>query len=82
MSTGFTSDIDEKVIISPIHNGDHERFSHYAHKDDVMNAMVNGVAIMALCGKIWTPTRDGSKFPVCPECKEIYEILPSGRGNE
>lgn len=78
MSIGFTSDVEEKTSPSFTDNGDHEKLSHYAHKDDVMNAMVNGVAIMALCGKIWIPTRDGTKFPVCPECQEIYETLPSG----
>lgn len=78
MSIGFTSDVEEKTSPSFTDNEDHEKLSHYAHKDDVMNAMVNGVAIMALCGKIWIPTRDGTKFPVCPECQEIYETLPSG----
>ncbi|MEP7333599.1 MAG: DUF3039 domain-containing protein, partial [Terracoccus sp.] len=28
-----------------------------------------------LCGKIWVPNRDPQKFPVCPECKEIYNGL-------
>lgn len=55
--------------------GDSEKFSHYVDKDELMEAMVNGKAIVALCGKVWTPTRDHSKFPVCPECKEIWEGL-------
>jgi hypothetical protein len=53
--------------------GDHERFSHYADKDKIMEAMVNGTPVRALCGKVWVPSRDPKKFPVCPECKEIYE---------
>jgi len=24
------------------------------------------------------PSRDPGRFPVCPECKEIYEGLPMG----
>jgi hypothetical protein len=24
------------------------------------------------------PTRDPQRFPVCPECKKIYESLPEG----
>jgi hypothetical protein len=24
------------------------------------------------------PSRDAKRFPVCPECKEIYESLPGG----
>jgi hypothetical protein len=36
--------------------------------------------VTALCGKKWTPGRDPSKFPVCPECEEIHASLP--RNNE
>ena len=53
--------------------GDHERFSHYADKDQIMEAMVNGTPVRALCGKVWVPSRDPKRFPVCPTCKEIYE---------
>jgi hypothetical protein len=56
-----------------LEDGDHERFSHYADKDKIMEAMVNGTPVRALCGKVWVPSRDPKKFPVCPECKEIYE---------
>ena len=56
-----------------LEEGDHERFSHYADKDKIMEAMVNGTPVRALCGKVWVPSRDPKKFPVCPECKEIYE---------
>jgi hypothetical protein len=39
---------------------------------------VFGTPIKALCGKVWVPSRDPRKFPICPECKEIYESLPEG----
>lgn len=58
--------------------GDHERFSHYAPKAKIMEAMVNGTPIVALCGKVWVPSRDPQKFPVCPSCREIYESMPEG----
>ena len=58
--------------------GDHERFSHYADKDKIMEAMVNGTPVRALCGKVWVPSRDPKRFPVCPECKEIYDSIPEG----
>jgi hypothetical protein len=32
-----------------------------------------GTPITALCGKVWVPSRDPSRFPVCPECKDIYD---------
>lgn len=56
-------------------DGDHELNSHYAPKDEVMEALVNGTPIVALCGKVWVPHRDPSKYPVCPTCKEILEGL-------
>lgn len=83
-TTGFgvTTDVledtrvDERTV--PTDEGDHERFSHYAPKDKVMEAMVMGTPVRALCGKVWVPTRDPEKFPVCPTCKEIWESLPEG----
>jgi hypothetical protein len=59
-------------------DGDHERFAHYAPKDKIVEAMVTGTPIRALCGKVWVPSRDPKKYPVCPECKEIWENLPPG----
>ena len=53
-------------------DGDHERFAHYAPKDEIMQALVEGIPIMALCGKVWVPHRDPSKYAVCPTCEEIY----------
>jgi hypothetical protein len=38
-------------------------------------AQVNGTPVRALCGKVWVPSRDPQRFPICPECKEIYESL-------
>ncbi len=53
--------------------GDHDRFAHYAKKSDVSRAYVTGEAIVALCGKKWVPTRDPSRYPVCPTCRERKE---------
>jgi hypothetical protein len=57
-------------------SGDHERFSHYVPKDKLMAAMVEGTPVRALCGKLWVPSRDPQRFPVCPQCKEIHDSLP------
>ena len=51
-------------------DGDHDRFAHFARKDDVTRAYVTGEAIVALCGKKWVPTRDPKGYPICPTCKE------------
>jgi hypothetical protein len=59
-------------------DGDHERFAHYVQKDKIVDSAVSGTPVVALCGKVWVPTRDPKRFPVCPECKKIYESLPEG----
>lgn len=64
----------------PTEEGDHERFSHYVPKDKLTEAMVMGTPVIALCGKVWVPSRAPEKFPVCPECKEIWDSLKPGRG--
>jgi hypothetical protein len=56
---------------------DHERYSHFVDKDKLTRAVILGTPVVALCGKIWVPTRDPEKYPVCPECKEIWESLPT-----
>lgn len=54
-------------------DGDHDRFAHYVRKDKITQAALGGSPVIALCGKVWVPGRDSEKYPVCPECKEIYE---------
>ena len=81
---GFSTDVltDERVLEERrvLEDGDHERFSHYVPKDKLMEAMVNGTPVVALCGKVWVPSRDPQKFPVCPDCKEIWESMKDGEG--
>jgi hypothetical protein len=60
-----------------IDEGDHERFSHYVKKEQILESALTGKPVKALCGKMWTPGRDPEKFPVCPTCKEVYEKLKS-----
>jgi hypothetical protein len=55
--------------------GDHERFAHYVRKEKIMESALSGKPVIALCGKVWVPGRDPSKFPVCPICQEIYDGL-------
>ncbi|MEY4311270.1 MAG: hypothetical protein RLZZ571_40 [Actinomycetota bacterium] len=73
--------VDERTE-EQVQAGDHERFAHYVKKDKIVESAVLGGAVVALCGKVWVPNRDPGKFPVCPECKEIYEGLPPGGGDE
>lgn len=70
--------IVEERVKPTYEDGDHERFSHYVEKDKLTDAIVNGTPVIALCGKVWVPSRDPQRFPVCPMCKEIWEKIPSG----
>jgi Protein of unknown function (DUF3039) len=63
-------------------DGDHERFAHYVDKDKIVESAVTGVPVVALCGKVWVPSRDPQRYPVCPTCKEIYDQLPKGGDSE
>lgn len=62
-------------VLTPTDDGDHERFAHYVRKNKMMESMVKGKALRALCGKKWVPNRDPEKFPICPTCLEIYNTL-------
>jgi hypothetical protein len=62
-------------------DGDHERFAHYVEKDKIVESAVTGTPVKALCGKVWVPGRDPSKFPVCPDCEAIFKGLPPGGGD-
>ena len=72
-------DIREETAVRPSPSdgdGDHERFAHYVQKDKIVDSAVSGTPVTALCGKKWVPSRDPKRFPVCPDCKRIYESLP------
>ncbi len=58
-------------------DGDADRYAHYVRRDRMERALKTGRPVVALCGKVWMPRRDPSKYPVCPKCKEIFESLNS-----
>jgi hypothetical protein len=81
------SDLDARHG-DPTLDGDHERMAHIVlegfHPEEgdfvsagpsVVEGIVNGTAVKALCGKIWVPGRNPKKYPVCPTCKEIAESM-------
>ncbi len=59
-------------------DGNHERFAHYVKKDKIVESAVLGSPVVALCGKVWVPSRDPQKFPVCPECLKIHASMRGG----
>ncbi len=73
---------------SPALEGEHERMAHivlegFSPKEgdfvsagpSVVEGIVNGTAVRALCGKVWVPGRDPKRYSLCPTCKEIAEGL-------
>lgn len=71
------SDVDSDTLSRPVttDGGDHDKFAHYVRKNDITESAVTGKAVTAICGKKWVPTRLPDEFPVCPDCKRIYEQL-------
>src|SRR5579864_9275662 len=80
--------VQQDVRQDPSLDGDHERMAHIVlegWKPDegdfvsagpsVVEGLVNGTAVKALCGKVWVPSRDPKRYPVCPTCKEIAESM-------
>ena len=41
----------------------------------VVEGIVNGTAVRALCGKEWVPGRDPKRYGLCPTCKEIAQSM-------
>ncbi|MEO5535764.1 MAG: DUF3039 domain-containing protein [Pseudolysinimonas sp.] len=76
---GGTDTLDrelEKLLEdAQLEDGDHDRFAHYVQKEKILQSAVSGKPVIALCGKKWIPGRDPEKFPVCPDCKKVYERL-------
>jgi hypothetical protein len=47
--------------------------AHYARKDDIVRAAVDGGLVTALCGVKFQPVRDPQRFPVCQPCATLLE---------
>jgi hypothetical protein len=60
-----------------VDEGDHDRFAHYVigGNEAIVRSMVTGEPVTALCGKVWVPSRDPERYPVCPRCDEIKSSL-------
>jgi len=49
--------------------------AHYARKEDITRAAVEGGLVTALCGAKFHPIRDPHRFPVCTPCARLLEQL-------
>lgn len=76
---GLSTLLEEQTKTQPsTGDGDHDLFKHLVRKDKIVESAVTGKPVVALCGKVWVPSRDPQKYPACPECMKIYERLPKG----
>jgi hypothetical protein len=74
--------LERELAEQSVEPGDHERYAHYVRKEKILESALSGEPVVALCGKVWVPGRDPKKFPVCPVCKEIYDGLRPGMGDD
>jgi Protein of unknown function (DUF3039) len=40
----------------------------------ITEARIFGTPIEALCGYVWVPSKNPRNMPVCPKCKDIYDM--------
>lgn len=69
------SDLDVLEKPEVVDSRGEQRFSHYAEKNSVTEGYVLGTPVLAICGKVFVPSRDPQRFPLCPICKEIADAL-------
>jgi len=55
--------------------GDGDGYAHYARKEEITRAAIEGGTVVALCGFRFPPIRDPQRFPVCPKCKELATMM-------
>jgi hypothetical protein len=68
-------DLLEDTDVRTNDSNENEQFAHYAEKASVTEGYIMGTPVMAICGKIFVPSRDPEKLRVCPPCKEILDAL-------
>lgn len=69
------SSLLERTDLESEEKEDDDKFAHYAESASVTEGYVLGTPVMAICGKLFVPSRDPRNYPICPICKEIAEAL-------
>ena len=71
-----STDVLEEAKVKPQKTGgDGDRFAHFIRKDRANRSAASGTPVVALCGKVWVPTRDAKNYPVCPRCKALRDEI-------
>jgi len=84
--------LDERTELDTTLATEEPRHAHIVYRGDdprparaiVLEALVLGTPLTALCGYTWVPSRDPSKLSVCPKCLEMAEFAKdlSGDGRD
>nr|WP_182347626.1 DUF3039 domain-containing protein [Tomitella gaofuii] len=78
-TAGQTGLLEPEVVDDERTDDDTPKFFHYVRKDKITESAVMGTQVVALCGEVFSVTKSPKpNSPVCPECKKVYETLPSG----
>ena len=72
MSTDVLEDVNTDTKND---DNDEEQFAHYAESASVTEGYIMGTPVIALCGKVFVPSRNPERLRVCSICKEIMEAL-------
>lgn len=72
-------DEDSKALHD--NGGDADRYAHYVSRRSMIEARKTGRPVVALCGKVWVPKHNPAGYPICPDCKRIYDQMMGGNGN-
>ena len=72
----MSTDVLEDASTDTKNDGnDEEQFAHYAESASVTEGYIMGTPVIALCGKVFVPSRNPERLRVCSICKEIVEAL-------
>ncbi len=72
MSTDVLEDVNTDVKND---DNDDEQFAHYAESASVTEGYIMGTPVIAICGKVFVPSKNPERLRVCPICKEIMDAL-------
>ena len=68
------TDLVDRAELAESVPGDHK---HYTHREHIAGSLIEGSSLRAMCGVFFVARQDHEKLPLCPDCQERYEKLPS-----
>lgn len=82
MSTQTLPEVDTRPEGADTTGDDTPKMFHYVRKEKIAESAVMGSRVVALCGETFPVTRSPKPgSPVCPDCKRIYQMMPSSGGD-